>query len=135
MSESFIESEVVEQEETSQHYNSEAEQRLSYAHQINMGLVKVITDRQAKKFQLSIALVLIKLILVGIIATGIITKNPLQEGWKEVILVIVGGYISSFAKLVEFWFNSPADDQELVRSSQDYRTGVNGNGPLNNNHR
>ena len=56
-----------------------------------------------------------------------VTKNTLTECWKEVILVIVGGYISSFAKLVEFWYNSPADDQELVRSSQDFSTGLNGN--------
>ena len=59
MSENFVEPEVIDQE---QHFNNEAEQRLNYAHQINMGLVEVITDRQAKKFQLSIALVLIKLI-------------------------------------------------------------------------
>ena len=59
---------------------------------------------------------------------GTQAKNTLTEGWKEVILVIVGGYISSFAKLVEFWYNSPADDQELVRSSQDFSTGLNGNG-------
>ena len=111
------------------------EDRLDAAREINVGLLEVIKDRQRKKFHLSLALISIKLILVGIIAVGIMTKNPLTEGWKEVILVIVGGYISSFAKLVEFWFNSPADDQELVRSSQDYRTGVNGNGLLNNNHR
>ena len=132
MSENFVEPEVIDQE---QQFNSEAEQRLNYAHEVNMQLVEVIKDRQVKKFHLSLALVLIKLILVGIIAAGIVTKSILQDGWKEVILVIVGGYISSFAKLVEFWYNSPADDQELVRSSQDYRTGVNGNGSLNNNHR
>ena len=131
MTENFVEPEVVEQNTV----ENESQQRLSYAHEVNMQLVEVIKDRQDKKFQLSIALVLIKLILVGIIATGIITKNSLQEGWKEVILVIVGGYISSFAKLVEFWYNSPADDQELVRSSQDYRTGINGNGFVDNNHR
>ena len=91
-------------------------------------IVDVIKDSQSKKYHLSIALIFIKLVLVFIIATGIITKRTLDDGWKEVILVIVGGYISSFAKLVEFWYNSPADDQELVRSSQDYRTGVNGNG-------
>ena len=104
------------------------EDRLDAAREINVGLLEVIKDRQQKKFQLSLALISIKLILVGIIAMGIITKNVLQEGWKEVILVIVGGYISSFAKLVEFWYNSPADDQELVRSSQDFSTGLNGNG-------
>jgi len=104
------------------------EDRLDAAKEINIGLLEVIKDRQKKKFQLSLALISIKLILVGIIAMGIITKNSLTEGWKEVILVIVGGYISSFAKLVEFWYNSPADDQELVRSSQDFSTGLNGNG-------
>ena len=103
------------------------EDRLDAAKVINVGLLEVIKDRQRKKFHLSLALISIKLILVGIIAAGIMTKNPLTEGWKEVILVIVGGYISSFAKLVEFWYNSPADDQELVRSAQDFSTGLNGN--------
>ena len=103
------------------------EDRLDAAREINVGLLEVIKDRQRKKFHLSLALISIKLILVGIIAVGIMTKNPLTEGWKEVILVIVGGYISSFAKLVEFWYNSPADDQELVRSAQDFSTGLNGN--------
>ena len=131
MTENFVEPEAIEAERI----ETESQQRLSYAHEVNMQLVVVIKDRQSKKYHLSIALVLIKLILVAIIATGIVTKNALQEGWKEVILVIVGGYISSFAKLVEFLFNSPADDQELVRSSQDYRTGINGNGSINNNHR
>tara|TARA_B100000519_G_C14119008_1_gene379505 strand:+ start:309 stop:689 length:381 start_codon:yes stop_codon:yes gene_type:complete len=122
MSEDYIEDKLVDEE------SSIPEKRLSYAHQVNLKLVDVIKDRQSKKYHLSIALIFIKLVLVFIIATGIITKRTLDDGWKEVILVIVGGYISSFAKLVEFWYNSPADDQELVRSSQDYRTGVNGNG-------
>ena len=122
MSEDYIEDKLVDEE------SPISEKRLSYAHQVNLQLVDVIKDRQSKKYHLSIALIFIKLVLVFIIATGIITKRTLDDGWKEVILVIVGGYISSFAKLVEFWYNRPADDQELVRSSQDYRTGVNGNG-------
>tara|TARA_B100000427_G_scaffold33177_1_gene24216 strand:+ start:7330 stop:7695 length:366 start_codon:yes stop_codon:yes gene_type:complete len=97
------------------------------AHEVNKELLDIILYRQQRKFLLSAGLIGIKLAIVLGILLMVAFQKTLDDAWKEVMLVILGGFVGSIGKLVDFWFNSQSDDQQLVESAQDYRMGVNGN--------
>ena len=97
------------------------------AHEVNKELLEIILYRQQRKYYLSMGLIGIKLCLVAGILLMVALQKTLQDSWKEVMLVILGGFVGSIGKLVDFWFNSQSDDQQLVESAQDYRMGTNNN--------
>ena len=95
------------------------------AHEVNKELLDIILYRQQRKFYLSAGLIGIKLCIVAGILLMVFLQKTLDDSWKEIMLVILGGFVGSIGKLVDFWFNSQSDDQQLVESAQDYSTGVN----------
>ena len=97
------------------------------AHEVNKELLDIILYRQQRKFYLSAGLIGIKLCIVAGILLMVALQKALDDSWKEIMLVILGGFVGSIGKLVDFWFNSQSDDQQLVESAQDYRMGTNNN--------
>ena len=95
------------------------------AHEVNKELLDIILYRQQRKFYLSAGLIGIKLCIVAGILLMVALQKTLDDSWKEIMLVILGGFVGSIGKLVDFWFNSQSDDQQLVESAQDYRMGTN----------
>ena len=41
------------------------------------------------------------------------------EEWKEVLLVLLGAFVASFSKLIDFWFNNQEAENALLEASQD----------------
>ena len=42
-----------------------------------------------------------------------------QSGWKEILLLMLGGFVGSFAKVIDFWFNNAEDDGKLLEHADD----------------
>jgi len=42
-----------------------------------------------------------------------------QGGWKEILLLMLGGFVGSFAKVIDFWFNNAEDDVKLLEHADD----------------
>ena len=40
-------------------------------------------------------------------------------GWKEILLLMLGGFVGSFAKVIDFWFNNAEDDVKLLEHADD----------------
>ena len=45
-------------------------------------------------------------------------KDLLPE-WKEILLLMLGGFIASFSKVVDFWFNNQENDNKLLEHADD----------------
>ena len=39
--------------------------------------------------------------------------------WKEVLLVLLGAFVASFSKLIDFWFNNQEAENALLEAAQD----------------
>lgn len=100
----------------------------TFAHEINQGLLEVIKRRQRNRFALSLSMVAVQMTILLLMMVGVFKGLDIKESWKEVLLVLLGGFVASFSKLVDFYYNNAQDDNRLIDSAQDYRTGVNGNG-------
>lgn len=96
----------------------------SRAHELNLELIDIIKYRNSKKWMLSFLLVCILFTIIFLMLIFVAMGKDITEGWKEVLFVLLGAFVSSFSKLIDFWFNNQEAENALLKAAQD----VNGNG-------
>lgn len=60
-----------------------------------------------------VTLVTFLAILVGI-GHSLIVKTELHQEWKEILLLVLGAFIGSYNRVIDFWFNSNERDREMM---------------------
>lgn len=53
-------------------------------------------------------------ILCGIVLS-IIVKAHMGQEWKEILLLILGAFIGSYNRVIDFWFNNSQRDQIMLQ--------------------
>ena len=93
--------------------------RQNQKHFINVKLVELINYRQSRKWFVSIAVVgmfaVILILMIYFMGQG----KDVTDGWKEILLLMLGGFVGSFAKVIDFWFNNAEDDVKLLEHADD----------------
>ena len=88
-------------------------------HQINTELIGIIKFRQSKKWLISIAVVSLFSVILALMIFFMAQGKDVTEGWKEILLLMLGGFVGSFAKVIDFWFNNAEDDTKLLEHADD----------------
>ena len=88
-------------------------------HEINLDLLGIIKFRQARKWYISIAVVSLFSIILALMIYFMSNGVDVQGGWKEILLLMLGGFVGSFAKVIDFWFNNAEDDVKLLEHADD----------------
>ena len=58
--------------------------------------------------------------VTGKIAIGAdVLQMDVTDGWKEILLLMLGGFVGSFAKVIDFWFNNQENDNKLLEHADD----------------
>lgn len=60
-----------------------------------------------------IVLMTFLLLLVGIVLSIIFQAHITQE-WKEILLLLLGAFIGSYNRVIDFWFNNAQRDDKLI---------------------
>ena len=93
--------------------------RQNQKHFINVKLVELITYRQSRKWYISIAVVSLFSVILGLMIFFMAQGNDVTSGWKEILLLMLGGFVGSFAKVIDFWFNNQENDNKLLEHADD----------------
>jgi len=43
------------------------------------------------------------------------SKSPLDQEWKEILLLLLGAFIGSYGKIIDYWFSDTDKDKMLVQ--------------------
>ena len=85
----------------------------------NEEFMKLIMYRSQRKWYATLSIIfifgLIIVIMMGFVALG----KDLLSGWKEVLLVMIGAFVGSWSKVIDFWFNNSEQDNTLMESAND----------------
>jgi hypothetical protein len=54
------------------------------------------------------------LIIVGIF-TAIAVGTPMAAAWKELLMLLLGAFIGSYGKIIDYWFSDTDKDKMLVQ--------------------
>ena len=93
--------------------------RQNQKHFINVKLVDLIEYRQSRKWYVSIAVVGMFAFILALMIFFMAQGKDVTEGWKEILLLMLGGFVGSFAKVIDFWFNNAEDDVKLLEHADD----------------
>ena len=88
-------------------------------HEINTELIGIIKFRQNKKWLISIAVVSLFSAILGLMIWFMSSGVDVMGGWKEILLLMLGGFVGSFAKVIDFWFNNAEDDVKRLEHADD----------------
>ena len=61
-----------------------------------------------------ITMVTLLAILCGIVLS-IMVKATMAQEWKEILLLILGAFIGSYNRVIDFWFNNSQRDQIMLQ--------------------
>ena len=93
--------------------------RQNQKHFINVKLVDLINYRQSRKWYVSIAVVGMFAVILILMIYFMSQGKDVTEGWKEILLLMLGGFVGSFAKVIDFWFNNQENDNKLLEHADD----------------
>jgi hypothetical protein len=65
------------------------------------------------------------LIIFGI-GHSLIMETELAQEWKEILLLVLGAFIGSYNRVIDFWFNASERDKEMIARA-DHEDDVPGN--------
>ena len=93
--------------------------RLNQKHFINVKLVEIMEYRQSRKWYVSIAVVGMFSLILALMIYFMSQGKDVTDGWKEILLLMLGGFVGSFAKVIDFWFNNQENDNKLLEHADD----------------
>jgi len=53
--------------------------------------------------------------IIGGMFAAIINKNSIEGEWKELLLLLLGAFIGSYGKIIDYWFSDTDKDKMLVQ--------------------
>jgi hypothetical protein len=55
------------------------------------------------------------MIIIAGIFVAILVKSPMSTEWKELLLLLLGAFIGSYGKIIDYWFSDTDKDKMLVQ--------------------
>jgi hypothetical protein len=77
------------------------------------------------------------MIIIGGIFASIMIQTPMSTEWKELLLLLLGAFIGSYGKIIDYWFSDTDKDKMLVQKMDEEDgitlsdTGIGGGIPTN----
>ena len=66
----------------------------------------------------TVVLVTFMLIMVGI-GVALFSEAGMGAEWKEILLLVLGAFIASYGKIIDFWFQKSDADTALIQAVDD----------------
>jgi len=55
------------------------------------------------------------MVIIGGMFFGILNKSAIEGEWKELLLLLLGAFIGSYGKIIDYWFSDTDKDKMLVQ--------------------
>jgi hypothetical protein len=83
--------------------------------QPNTGFKELLNKMMSRRWYIT-AMVLggFILIIAGIFA-AVVGQTPMAAAWKELLMLLLGAFIGSYGKIIDYWFSDTDKDKMLVQ--------------------
>lgn len=76
---------------------------------------KLLTSIMNKRLFISITVLITFLGIIAGIGFAISMSTEMTEQWKELLLLMLGAFIGSYGKIIDYWFSDTDKDKMLVQ--------------------
>ncbi len=80
-----------------------------------LGFEALLQSMMTKRMIISSVVLLTFLSLISGIAIAISYNTSISEQWKELLLLLLGAFIGSYGKIIDYWFTDTDKDKLLVQ--------------------
>ena len=88
-----------------------------HKHEINKSLIKTLDYKLKKRFMVTCLMLLLFFYIIAVLSAGILGMIELTGGWKDILNIMLGAYLATFAKVINFWFEK--DDSNIINATND----------------
>lgn len=85
------------------------------AQQENTGFRDLLNQMMTRRWNMTLIVLLTFMGTVFGIGGAIVFKAEINESWKELLLLLLGAFIGSYGKIVDYWFSDTDKDKMLVQ--------------------
>lgn len=80
---------------------------------------KLITTVMSRRWLITLVVLVTFLILMHGIAISIQLGTEVSQEWKELLLLMLGAFIASYGKIIDYWFTESERDKVMVEKMSD----------------
>lgn len=74
----------------------------------------MLQQMQGNRWKITLIVLMTFFFIIFGIVLSVIFKASIQESWKELLLILLGAFVGSFNKVIDFWFSNEDQDKLLV---------------------
>ena len=83
--------------------------------QPNTGFRELLNKMMSRRWYITAMVLGGFLIIIGGIFTAISLQTPMAAAWKELLMLLLGAFIGSYGKIIDYWFSDTDKDKMLVQ--------------------
>ena len=81
----------------------------------NTGFKELLNSMMKRRWYITALVLGSFVIIIGGIFAAITSKTPASAEWKELLLLMLGAFIGSYGKIIDYWFSDTDKDKMLVQ--------------------
>jgi len=66
------------------------------------------------RWYITILTMITLIVILGGITLSILFKAHIAQEWKEILLLLLGAFIGSYNRVIDYWFNNSQRDDKLI---------------------
>ena len=83
--------------------------------QQNTGFRELLNKMMSRRWYITALVLGSFIIIIGGIFAAIMSKTQSSAEWKELLLLMLGAFIGSYGKIIDYWFSDTDKDKMLVQ--------------------
>ena len=83
--------------------------------QIPSGFKDLLSNMMKRRWYITALVLGGFMLIIGGMFAAIIGQNPIAGEWKELPLLLLGAFIGSYGKIIDYWFSDTDKDKMLVQ--------------------
>lgn len=103
--------------------------------QLPIGFKNLLDELMKRRWYITSLVLCSFILIIGCIFFAVAEKARMSGEWKELLLLLLGAFIGSYGKIIDYWFSDTSKDKILVQK-MDEEDGKslsitpNGDGPM-----
>jgi hypothetical protein len=86
---------------------------------INLKFLDLIRNTYRNRLVITVITMLTFVGIVFGVIYGVFNESVISQEWKEILLLMLGAFIASYQKIIDFWFNNEKQDAELIERTDE----------------
>ena len=83
--------------------------------QPNTGFKELLNKMMSRRWYITAMVLGGFILIIAGIFTAISLQTPMAAAWKELLMLLLGAFIGSYGKIIDYWFSDTDKDKMLVQ--------------------